>query len=55
MTVAVVVGHAGDPFGTRELALLFGVIALAYLFLGAGRYALDSLGRRAPRGRRAGR
>jgi putative oxidoreductase len=46
MIVAVVFGHAGDPFGRRELALMFLVVALMYLFVGAGRYAADTLLRR---------
>lgn len=46
MTVAVVFAHAGDSFGERELALLFGVIALSFLLLGAGRYSIDALLRR---------
>jgi putative oxidoreductase len=43
MTVAVVFGHAGDPFGRRELALLFGFVALMYALVGAGRYSVDAL------------
>jgi putative oxidoreductase len=43
MTVAVVFGHAGDPFGRRELPLLFLFVALMYAFVGAGRYGLDRL------------
>jgi putative oxidoreductase len=46
MIVAVVFGHAGDPFGRRELALMFLFVALLYLFVGAGRYAVDTLLRR---------
>jgi putative oxidoreductase len=46
--VAVIFAHAGDPFGERELPLLFGSVALMYLFVGAGRYSLDAaVGRRA--------
>lgn len=43
MATAVLLGHAGDPFGAREKALLFGVVALMYLLAGAGRYSLDAL------------
>jgi putative oxidoreductase len=43
MTVAVVFGHAGDPFGRRELPLLFGFVALMFALVGAGRYAVDAL------------
>lgn len=50
MTVAVLFAHAGDAFGEREKALLFGVIALTFLLTGAGRYSVDALLRR-----RAGR
>lgn len=41
MTTAVVLRHAGDPFGNRELPLLFGTIALMFLLVGAGKYSLD--------------
>ena len=43
MTVAVLLAHAGDAFGDREKALLFGVIALTFLIIGAGRYSVDAL------------
>jgi putative oxidoreductase len=43
MTVAVVFGHAGDPFGRRELPLLFGFVALQFALVGAGRYSVDGL------------
>ncbi len=43
MTVVVIFGHAGDPFGRRELPLLFLAVFLMYVLMGAGRYALDSL------------
>ncbi len=33
--------HAGDPFGDRELALLFAASAFAFLFVGSGRFGLD--------------
>jgi putative oxidoreductase len=46
MVVAVVFGHAGDPFARRELALLFGFVALLYAFVGAGRYSVDAVLRR---------
>lgn len=38
--------HAGDPFGKRELPLLFLSIWLMFMLTGAGRYALDALIRR---------
>lgn len=43
MGVAAFVAHAGDPFGDRERALLFGAIALAFVFVGSGRYSADRL------------
>lgn len=46
MTAAVLLAHAGDPFGGREKALLFGVIALTFAVIGAGRYSIDALLRR---------
>jgi putative oxidoreductase len=46
MSVAVVFGHLGDPFGRRELALMFGFVALMFALVGAGRYSLDGLIRR---------
>lgn len=45
MAVAVVIRHAGDPFGNRELALLYGAIALLFLLTGPGRYSVDERGR----------
>jgi putative oxidoreductase len=50
MTVAVLFGHAGQGFGEREKALLFGVIALTFFIVGPGRYSVDAWLRR----RRAG-
>lgn len=41
MGVAAFVAHAGDDFGTREPALLFGSIGLAFACLGGGRFSLD--------------
>jgi putative oxidoreductase len=46
MTVAVVFGHAGDPFARRELPLLFLFVALMFAFVGAGRYSADAAIRR---------
>jgi hypothetical protein len=61
MAVAVIFGHAGDPFARRELATLFGSVAVCFLFTGAGRYSVDALlgrsaaefGRRADHGARS--
>jgi putative oxidoreductase len=45
--IVVFVAHAGDPIGDRELAILFGTIALAFAFMGPGRFSIDALiGRR---------
>lgn len=55
LTVAVIWGHAGDPFGRRELPLLFGFVALMFLLVGAGRYSLDRLLGRAGASRFRGR
>jgi putative oxidoreductase len=41
MGVAAFVAHAADPFRTREMALLFLALALVFLALGGGRFALD--------------
>jgi uncharacterized membrane protein YphA (DoxX/SURF4 family) len=49
MSVAVIFGHAGDPFARRELPLLFLFVATAYLFIGAGRYSFDARIHRQPR------
>lgn len=42
MAVAAFIRQAGDPFGERELALLYGMVAVALLLTGAGRYAIDA-------------
>lgn len=41
--VVVTVAHAGDALADRELAILFGVIALALALTGPGRYSVDGL------------
>ena len=51
MCVAVFVAHAGQPFGKKELALLFLVLYLGFCLLGGGRYYLDSLISRRSRSR----
>lgn len=43
MAVAFFLRHAGDPFGDKEKAFLFGGIALLYLLAGAGRFSVDAL------------
>lgn len=51
MGVAAFVRQAGDPFVERELALLYGAVAVTLLLTGAGRYSVDA--RLARRGARA--
>lgn len=41
MTTAAFVRHAADPFGEKEKALAYLVVALAILVAGAGRYSID--------------
>ena len=41
MTVAVFMGHAGDPFSKLELGLCYLFASLIFLSLGGGRYSLD--------------
>jgi putative oxidoreductase len=41
--VVVFVAHSGDAIADRELAILFGVIALAFALMGPGRYSVDAL------------
>jgi putative oxidoreductase len=43
MGVAFFGQHAGDPFGAREMALLYGVVALGFLIGGSGPFGLDAL------------
>jgi len=45
MLVAAFIVHGSDPFGDKELALLYGGIYLAIAFLGSGRFGLDSVGK----------
>jgi len=44
--VAAFVQHAADPFGKKELALLFAIPYVAVLIAGPGRFSLDALIRR---------
>jgi putative oxidoreductase len=41
MAVAAFLAHSGDPFGKKELALIYLVISIALIFTGPGKYALD--------------
>lgn len=49
MAVAAFLRHGDDPFGGKEKALLFLVVAVCFLLTGPGRFSLDRLlNRRAP-------
>lgn len=41
LSVAGFGAHAADPYQRKELALLFLAVAVMFLFVGAGRFALD--------------
>lgn len=41
MGVAAFMIHSADPFGKKELALLYFVVFVAIILLGPGRYSLD--------------
>jgi putative oxidoreductase len=41
MSVAVIIAHAQDPFQKKELALLYLVVYITILFIGAGKYSID--------------
>lgn len=43
MAVAAFLQHAHDPFGRKELALMYFFIAVFYLCKGAGRWSIDRL------------
>lgn len=55
--VVIFVAHAGDPFGDRELPIMFATIALALALIGPGRFSVDALlgGRGATTGSTTGR
>jgi putative oxidoreductase len=46
MGVAFFLQHAADPFKVKELAFLYGMVAIAFVFVGSGRLGLDQLFRR---------
>ena len=41
MGVAGLITHAADPFGRKEKAFLYLFVAIVYMLVGAGRYAVD--------------
>lgn len=43
MLVAAFMIHGADPFGKKELALLYGAIYLALAFMGGGKFSLDNV------------
>lgn len=43
MMVAAFIAHAADPFGSRELPLIYGAIFIAIAATGAGKYSIDNL------------
>lgn len=42
MSVAAFLVHGGDPWQKKELAVLYGLVFLALVFTGAGRYSVDA-------------
>ena len=43
MGVGFFISHGNDPFRDRELAFLYGLVMVAFLFSGAGRFSIDRL------------
>lgn len=43
MATAFFLFHAVDPWEVKEMAFLYGSVALAFIFTGAGCYSLDAL------------
>ncbi len=43
MSVAAFIAHSSDPFGKKELALLYMVIYVFLLFAGSGKFSVDYL------------
>jgi putative oxidoreductase len=42
MLVAAFVAHAGDPFGKKEMALLYLLIYITLFITGPGKYSIDN-------------
>ena len=51
MSVAFFIHHAADPFGKKELALLYLVVFASIALMGAGPYSIDALLARRRNGR----
>ncbi len=50
--VIVMVIHGSDPYSKRELPLLFGVVFVALILTGAGRFSVDAwIGRKLGKGK----
>lgn len=43
MIYAAFIAHGADPFGDKEMALLYLVVYVVLLFLGPGKYSLDRM------------
>lgn len=43
MLVAAFIRHAEDPFGRKEKAIIYALIAFYFIFKGAGKYSLDNI------------
>jgi putative oxidoreductase len=43
MVTAVFGRHAADPFSVKELAAIYGIIAITFLLAGSGRYGIDRI------------
>ncbi len=41
MLVAALVVHGADPFGKKELALLYAIVFIVIFLLGPGKYSID--------------
>ncbi len=43
MSVAAFIAHGGDPFGRKEMALLYLVLYVVLLITGSGKFSLDQI------------
>ena len=43
MLVAILIAHAGQPFGKKELAILYLVFFIGFAILGGGKFSIDRL------------